>query len=113
MARPERARVGPGRSLMSKMLQSWRLTPIGSLCRSAAPVKGSGGVEVRGGLKSPVESHFACMSKDRTNARSFAVFLSSLNVQGLRKGNLGLKCSAGTSWGGFEAELLSTTGRMR
>ena len=70
---------------MSKLLQSWRLTPIGSLCRGAAPVKGSGGVEAREDLKSPWNLTLRACQRIWTNARSFAVFLSSLNVQGLRR----------------------------
>jgi hypothetical protein len=53
MARPEEgkgwAKAVPDEQDVAVM----EVTSIGPLCRGAAPVKGSGGIEAREGLKSP------------------------------------------------------------
>jgi len=73
MARPGEGKGWAKAVLMSKLLQSWGLTLVGSLCRGAAPVKGSGGVEASRDLKSPWNLTLRACQRIWTSARSFAV----------------------------------------
>ena len=53
MARPEEGKGWAKAALDEQAVAVMKVTPIGPLCRGAAPVKGSGGVEARRGLKDP------------------------------------------------------------